>query len=82
MTQSIMAAGKSKVILPLLAFLNSRGDNVPIIVVPDMLYETNLEDMRIFSGEFFNQEVETIYFKEGIASQLPSAMRSLKSFSE
>lgn len=63
--QLIMGSGKSKVILPLLAYLNSHGKNVPFIVVPDMLYETNLEDMRIFSGELYKQEVETIHFKEG-----------------
>ena len=64
-TQLIMGSGKSKVILPLLAYLNSRGDNVPMIVVPDFLYETNLEDMRVLSGGLLNQEIETIHIDEG-----------------
>lgn len=63
--QLIMGSGKSKVILPLLALLNSRGDNIPIIIVPDELYEINLEDMKFVSGQFAHQEVETILMKEG-----------------
>ena len=63
--QLIMGSGKSKVILPLLAYLNSSGNNVPMIVVPDSLYETNLEDMRVLSGGLLNQEAETIRITEG-----------------
>ncbi|MBA3602448.1 MAG: DUF3638 domain-containing protein [Parachlamydiaceae bacterium] len=64
-TQLIMGSGKSKVILPLLAYLNSTGNNVPMMVVPGSLYETNLEDMRVLSGVLLNQEIETIQIAEG-----------------
>lgn len=63
--QLIMGSGKSKVILPLLAYLNSRGDNIPIIITPDALSEIQLEDTRIFSGQYLRQERETIVLKEG-----------------
>lgn len=62
--QLIMGSGKTKAILPLLALLNSRGDNIPFILAPDQLYETNLEDMRALSGELLNQEIETIEIKK------------------
>lgn len=63
--QLIMGSGKSKVILPLLAYLNSRGDNIPIIISPDALFEIQLEDSRIFSGQYLRQEREVITLKEG-----------------
>jgi len=62
--QLIMGSGKSKVLLPLLAFLNSTGRNIPILMVPDSLFETNSPDLRYASGEFVNQEVETCYFSQ------------------
>lgn len=64
-TQLIMGSGKSKVILPLLAFLNSHGDNVPVLIVPPQVYATNLEDMRAVSGNLLLQRAETIHLKEG-----------------
>ncbi len=78
--QLIMGSGKTKVILPLLAFLNSRGDNVPIILAPDELFETNLEDMRALSGEFLNQEVETIEIKKEAALTIDDMKAILQKF--
>ncbi len=64
-TQLIMGSGKSKVILPILANLMSRGDNIPLIVVPDELFETNTADMQSFSREFFNQQIDCLIVPKG-----------------
>lgn len=78
--QLIMGSGKTKVLLPLLAFLNSRGDNVPIILAPDQLFETNLEDMRALSGELLDQEIETIDFKKEAPLTIQDMEGILKKF--
>ena len=78
--QLIMGSGKTKVILPLLAFLNSRGDNVPIILAPDQLFETNLEDMRALSGEILNQEIETIIVKKETQLSVEDMKEILRTF--
>lgn len=76
----IMGSGKTKVILPLLAFLNSRGDNVPIILTLDELFEKNLEDMRALSGELLNQEIETIEIKKEAALTIKDMKAILQKF--
>lgn len=62
--QLIMGSGKTKVILPLLALLLSNGVKVPVVVVPDELFEGNNMDLKTFSGGFLGQEVETFYLSK------------------
>lgn len=57
----IMGSGKTKLIIPLLALLNSTGENIPMVVVPDSLFKTNSQDLKVFSAEFTGQEVETFF---------------------
>ncbi|NGX57995.1 MAG: hypothetical protein K940chlam3_00896 [Chlamydiae bacterium] len=68
--QLLMGSGKSKVILPILAYSLSDGKRIPMILVPDELFETNLADMQEFSREFLHQEIETIILPEGKRPEL------------
>ena len=58
--QMVMGSGKSKVLLPIWALKKADGDRLPIIVVPDALYETTLENMRQSSHGAFAQKLFTI----------------------
>jgi hypothetical protein len=78
--QLIMASGKSKVISPLLNYLNSTGNNIPIHCVPASLYETNLSDARIFSGERLGQPVETFSFAKNELFTVAKCDEILKKF--
>ncbi|NCF70521.1 MAG: DUF3638 domain-containing protein, partial [Chlamydiales bacterium] len=60
--QMIMGGGKSKVLLPLLAFCKARGDNLVAIMVPKALYETNRADLSKTALEFFGQSSYTLEF--------------------
>lgn len=59
--QMIMGGGKSKVLLPLLALLRARGDNLSVLMVPKALYETNIKDLREENRQF-GQELRTLEF--------------------
>ncbi len=54
--QLIMGGGKSKVLLPILAWKKASGRNLSIIEVPQSLYKTNLADLRATTVEKFGQE--------------------------
>lgn len=59
--QMIMGGGKSKVLLPLLALMRARGDNLSVLMVPKALYETNVTDLRK-ENRRFGQELRTLEF--------------------
>lgn len=54
--QLIMGAGKTKILLPLLALMNADGNNLSLVVVPSSHYETNCEDLSRTSVSAFGQE--------------------------
>lgn len=54
--QLIMGAGKSKVLLPLLALKKADGTNLSLIIVPVSLYQTNKIDLRSAVMDIFNIE--------------------------
>ena len=58
----IMGGGKSKVILPLLAFMKATGLNLVVIEVPPALFETNLADLDATSEKLFNQKACPFHF--------------------
>ncbi|MEM1282715.1 MAG: DUF3638 domain-containing protein [Chlamydiota bacterium] len=75
----IMGSGKTKVLLPLLCFLNSTGENIPFIIVPDELFETNLVDMQKLSEEFFSQSTYALVLKENLTeNDLKDILRKIK----
>lgn len=61
-TQLIMGGGKSKVLLPLLALLKAKGNNLSIIVVPDALLQTNFQDLASVAKSIFNQDIYRFSF--------------------
>ena len=58
----IMGGGKSKVILPAIAYKKANGTNLIIIEVPKALLETNYTDLKRTSLELFGQSAETFHF--------------------
>lgn len=76
--QMIMGGGKSKVLLPLLAFCKARGDNLVAIMVPKALYETNRADLSSTALEFFGQSSYTLEFTR----QTPHTSSSLSKLKE
>ncbi len=51
----IMGGGKSKVILPILAEVKARGNNLVIVEVPQALLETNYEDLNRTSQRLYGK---------------------------
>ncbi|MEM1283454.1 MAG: DUF3638 domain-containing protein, partial [Chlamydiota bacterium] len=76
----IMGSGKTKVLLPLLCYLNSTGkNNIPFIIVPDELFETNLVDMQKLSEEFFAQPTYALVLKENLTeNDLKDILRKIE----
>lgn len=60
--QLIMGEGKSKVLLPILAFNKANGRALSMIIVPGSLYETNRDDLKKTSKKNFGQEPQTLDF--------------------
>jgi hypothetical protein len=54
--QLVMGGGKTKVLLPLLALFKADGNRLVVIVVPEPLLETNLEDLSSSSFHTFKQK--------------------------
>lgn len=52
-----MGAGKSKVLLPLLAARKATGRNLVALILPDSLYETNRRDLDATNRKLFGQEM-------------------------
>ncbi|SCA64031.1 hypothetical protein SCG7086_BP_00010, partial [Chlamydiales bacterium SCGC AG-110-P3] len=74
--QLIMGGGKSKVLLPLLALMRARGDNLSILMVPKAMYETNVEDLRKSNKEF-GQPLRTFKFTRNTDTS-PNTLINLK----
>lgn len=74
MIQLIMGGGKSKVLLPILAFSKAHGDNCPIIEVPEALYQSNLADLNRISLRLFGRHADGFQFDR----QSPCDSLSLK----
>lgn len=64
--QLIMAGGKSKVMLPLLALKKATGSNLSIIEVPDALFQLNKADLNNIIKGKFGQELQTFYFDDSM----------------
>ena len=62
LVQIIMGGGKSKVILPMLAYLKAKGTNLVVIEVPRALLDTNYNDLSPESLNLFGQEAEVFEF--------------------
>ena len=60
--QKIMASGKTKLFLPVLALKKADGDSLSVIVVPASQYETSLKEMNALSGQGFHQVTHTLTF--------------------
>ena len=59
---SIMGSGKSKLILPILAFLAADGNSLPIMVVPSALLQSNREEAYSISNLCFKQQLQAFEF--------------------
>lgn len=68
--QLIMGGGKSKVLMPVSGFLKANGDNLVTVVVPDSLFETNLNDLSRYSQVNFNQKAVPLRFQRSDASDV------------
>jgi hypothetical protein len=53
--QLIMGGGKTKVLLPNIAYRKADGSNLVIVIVSEAMYETNLNDLSKVSQESFQQ---------------------------
>lgn len=62
----IMGGGKSKVLLPLLAKIKPKGDNLVFVEVPRELFETNFEDLKNTSKKIFGQEAYPFRFNRNM----------------
>ena len=60
--QMIMGAGKTKVLLPILAMQNADGHHLSTIVVPEALFESVLKDIQEASHKVFQQATHVLYF--------------------
>lgn len=60
--QMIMGSGKTKVLLPILALKNAQPDHLSLIIVPDALYETVVEDFRSQSRGIFRNVPKLMEF--------------------
>jgi hypothetical protein len=58
----IMGGGKSKVILPILAEMKARGNNLVIVEVPQALFETNYEDLNRTSQRLYGKRAYRFAF--------------------
>lgn len=58
----IMGGGKSKVLLPTLAYKKATGRNLTILEVPQSLLRTNYVDLKSTSKQLFNQQAVLFEF--------------------
>ncbi len=70
--QLIMGGGKSRLILPIVAMLLADGTNLPLMLVPKALVETQKEYMTLLSGRLFDQEANTLSFDRDTAFTVES----------
>jgi hypothetical protein len=83
--QLIMGAGKTTVLLPVLALQQATGDNLCMIEVPEALYETNLADLNNISFRLFGQRAYGFHFDRNSPSDhlsLKARFRELEKISE
>lgn len=73
--QLIMGGGKSKVLLPLLAQLKSEGIHLPIIEVPQSLFNVNLIDLNATTQRLFGKRAIPFQFDD----RTPNSAEYLKS---
>jgi hypothetical protein len=57
-----MGGGKSKVLLPLLSYLKSNGNNLCIVIVSKDMYKTNAIDLATISKQKFDQRLYEFVF--------------------
>lgn len=57
-----MGGGKSKVLLPLLAKAKATGKNLVMLLLPEELYETNVQDFDQTNRRLFGQKIEEFRF--------------------
>ncbi len=62
--QMIMGAGKSDILLPLLALRQADGEALSIVMVPEQLLEQISANMKVRSGEIFNQAANRLNWLE------------------
>src|SRR3990167_7535309 len=75
-----MGGGKSKIILPMLAFLKADGYYLAIIEVPAALLQTSYNDLRKTAKDVFNQDLELFAFDRNSPSDVASLMGYLSKF--
>ena len=78
--QLIMGGGKSKVILPILAFLKADGYHMAIIETTTSLLQTTYQDLRSIVKDVFDQELEIFSFDRNTAADPVSLMHYLAKF--
>lgn len=60
--EMIMGAGKSKVLLPLLALLRANGVDLSLLIILESLYESFAHDTQQVNDDAFDQKLKGIYF--------------------
>ena len=75
--QLIMGAGKTKILLPILALKNAKRYNLPMIIVPFAMYETNKQDLQRTSWTSFHQEPVTFDFDRNTPFTVPELRQKL-----
>lgn len=71
--QLLMGSGKSKVLLPVLAYILSTGNRVPCVLVDEALFASNANDLRALSSGALQQSIETISIPDKTAFGLADA---------
>ena len=80
--QLIMGGGKSKVVLPILAFLKADGYHLSIIETPTALLQTTYHDLRQTVKDVSDQELEIFSFDRKSPADPVSLMGYLAKFKD
>lgn len=75
----IMGAGKSDVLIPLLALKKANGQNISIVVAPKAQATTLASNLQASSGSFFRQKANRINWKDISLSGLQNIIARLES---
>ncbi len=76
--QLIMGAGKSKVLLPLLALKRANGQNLSMVMLPEELFSGSSEDLQVQSGETFSQVANSIDWSDHSSKGLKNIYKKLE----
>ncbi len=69
--QMIMGSGKSKVLLPILALMQANGKKLPVIVIPESLFESTNGDLSLMTNEAFRRHAHSIHIDRNSNMDMP-----------